>query len=348
MTMSKLPSNSELGRKVHAAISGMGVTARRHRRWLAVNALVEVFNIAVASGIIPRFLVKGGFALEFRFHGEARASRDVDFVVPIEADRILDAAIEVLRLDWSGFSFRIKGTPERREHSWKFDVSSLYQNREWSTFEVELVFDEIIADDRVAPIDFTAYGLLQPSDIPCMTVTEQIAQKLHAVTDPGENRPRDLIDIYLCDTRLSPNDDELRAECVRTFQQRGAHPWPPNVAIRDGWDAQLEKLIADSELTLAVKEVTDGVRRLIARLVGFIVAQNYRYHFLVLSGKSPVPNVLESAINNDGGYEILVQMTQKEGWRLAHMIPYPDGEGAATRAVLAVLEQPIEPTGSVE
>jgi hypothetical protein len=341
--MSNLPSNSELSRKVQAATSAMGVTARRHRRWLAVSALVEVFNIAVARGVIPRFLVKGGFALEFRFHAEARASRDIDFVIPIEANRILDAAIEVLRLNWSGFTFRIKGTPERREHSWRFDVNSLYQDREWSTFEVELVFDEIIADERVAPIDFTAYGLLQPSDIPCMTVTEQIAQKLHAVTDPGENRPRDLIDIYLFDTRLSPNDDDLRAECIRTFEQRRAHPWPPNIELRDGWDAQIEKLIADSDLTLSVKEVTDGVCRLIARLVGFIMAQNYRYHFLVLNGKSPVPNTLESAINNDAGHEILVRMTQKEGWRLAHMIPYPNGEGATTRSVLAVLEQPIEP-----
>jgi hypothetical protein len=48
------------------------------RRWIAVIAFVEVFKIANARGEVPAFLVKGGFAIEFRFRSKARSSRDVD------------------------------------------------------------------------------------------------------------------------------------------------------------------------------------------------------------------------------------------------------------------------------
>ena len=143
----------------------------------------------------------------------------------------MDAATEVLRLEWSGFTFRIKGQAERREHSFKFEVNALYQNRNWSTFEVELVFAEVYAEELVAAIDLTAFGLLRPSPIPCMTVEEQIAQKLHAVSDPSEDRPRDLIDIHLFITRLTPDIGDILAACVRTFELRATHQWPPNIKL---------------------------------------------------------------------------------------------------------------------
>lgn len=57
-----------------------------------------------------------------------------------------------------------------------------------------------------------------------MTAAEQIAQKLHAVSDPNEHRPRDLIDIYLLAARLRPADAEVLDHCVRTFEDRATHP----------------------------------------------------------------------------------------------------------------------------
>jgi hypothetical protein len=326
---------------VDRAAAQTGVSARRQRRWIAVNAPVEIFSIAASRGIIPSFIVKGGFAIEFRFLGAARSSRDLDLVIPLEPHALMDAAIEVLRLEWSGFTFRIKGQAERREHSFKFEVNALYQNRNWSTFEAELVFAEVHAEELVAAIDLTAFGLLRPSPIPCMTVEEQIAQKLHAVSDPSEDRPRDLIDIHLFMTRLTPDVDDILAACVRTFQLRATHQWPPNITIRSGWVEQIDQLIADSELALSSSDIITGVFDLLSRLVGFPMGQNFQYHFIVLQGKTQLPPPTENALGPQG-LEVLNRMTQHEGWRLVQVIRYPSPE--KTGAVLAVLEKPMAAT----
>jgi hypothetical protein len=104
-----------------------------------------------------------------------------------------------------------------------------------------------------------------------MTIAEQVAQKLHAVSDPREDRPRDLIDIYLCGTRIPLDNAELREICVRTFTERGEHAWPPIIEMRAEWQGRLAALIADSELELTVDEVMEGVRSLVAELAAPIL-----------------------------------------------------------------------------
>jgi hypothetical protein len=139
-------------------------------------------------------------------------------------------------------------------------------NQEWSTFDLELVFGDVADHDIVPPLDLAAYGLLMPTGIPCMTIIEQVAQKLHAVTDPNENRPRDLIDIYLCIVRLPPNENDLRETCATMFLQRDIQAWPPELLMREEWPAQLSEIIAQSELDINADGVFEGVRGLIARL----------------------------------------------------------------------------------
>ena len=258
--MSDLPSSRALARAVEDASKPDAIAIRRQRRWIAITALIELFQQGKNEGLIPAFLVKGGFALELRFRKEARASRDLDLVVPLSPEQVLDAVVRVLRLNWSGFRFSIKGEPERREHSYKFEVNASYKSVAWSTFEVELVFDEITDLEIVEPPNLESYGLLSARGVPCMTACEQIAQKLHAVSDAAENRPRDLIDIYLCATRLAPDVVELRSACVRKFDKRATHSWPPTIEAREGWAEALEGLIAKSELQLTVEEVVGGVQ----------------------------------------------------------------------------------------
>lgn len=150
--MAELPPGKRLAQIVESAAEEEGVAVRRLRRWVAVSALIEVFNIARTHRQLPPFLVKGGFALEARFRTRARASRDIDFVIEAKKRELVDAAIEAMRFEWSGFSFRMKGEPEEREHSYRFEVSATYKAREWSTFEVELVAGQVVDPEMVGPI----------------------------------------------------------------------------------------------------------------------------------------------------------------------------------------------------
>ena len=291
-------------------------------------------------GVLPSFLVKGGFALELRFRSLARASRDVDLVLNVARGELVDAVIEAMRIPWSGFAFQIKGVAEERKHSYRISVSALYQGSDWSTFEVELVLGEADQADMIQPYAIDDFGLMRPSNVPCLNVHEQIAQKLHAATDPTENRPRDLIDILLLDDQLARDDDKLLAAVEEVFRERNTHAWPPTVELRDGWRTTIEALLRDNNIDLTAGQIVDGVQSLILRLFGVKVKMNYRYRFIILSALDRIPNMLESPLMADEGYRSLQRMTEQEGWRLAHLLAYPSRD--QTRAMLAVLEQPTE------
>jgi len=97
--------------------------------------------------------------LSFRFLSAARSSRDLDLVIPLEATLSWTPQPKCFGSNGVVFTFRIKGQAERREHSFKFEVNALYQNRNWSTFEVELVFAEVYAEELVAAIDLDGIRL---------------------------------------------------------------------------------------------------------------------------------------------------------------------------------------------
>jgi predicted nucleotidyltransferase component of viral defense system len=339
--MDELPQRRELASAVRDAAEQEGVTERRLRRWVAISALIEIFNIARTNGSLPPFLVKGGFALEARFRSQARASRDIDFVIEAQKRELVDAAIEAMRTEWSGFAFSIKGDPEEREHSYKFEVSALYKGQDWSTFEVELVAGEVADAEMVEPYPIEAFGLERPSDVPCMNVHEQIAQKLHAVTDPDEDRPRDLVDIFIMASQIEFEIETLRVAAETTFARRAKHPWPPSIGLRDGWGNTIREILERNQLELTIDAIIDGVRNLVVSLLGVTPKVNYRYQFLVLSAQDHVPNPNEPALIADGGYFALQQMTEQGGWRVIQMIEYPGRD--RSRAVLAILEKPIPP-----
>jgi hypothetical protein len=262
------PARRKLESDVRQAAQAEGVTERRMRRWISVIAFVEVFKIANARGEVPAFLIKGGFAIEFRFRSKARSSRDVDIVLSAARDDLVDTAVTVLRTEWSGFTFRMKSAPEPRDHAVRFSVNALYLGKEWSTFEVDLFEGPVDDTDAISPFDLAAFGLGSPTPIPCLNVSEQIAQKLHAVSDPDDDRPRDLVDIVLLDTYMTPNDDALREAVQRVFEERRRHPWPPNIEMRRTWPSALEEIIEQNNLGLTATATVAAVQRLVRRLSG--------------------------------------------------------------------------------
>jgi hypothetical protein len=56
-----------------------GVAPDRVRRWVSVMVLLGALD-RVGEEEMPRFLLKGGIAIELRFGTDARATKDVDLV----------------------------------------------------------------------------------------------------------------------------------------------------------------------------------------------------------------------------------------------------------------------------
>ena len=334
-----LPSAKQLSARVADLAKDEGLAIRRVRKRVATIALIQLFNIARRDGRLPAFLVKGGRALEFRFGALARSSRDVDIVIDSDKAMILDAAVVALRDEWSGFRFAPRKGLQEREHSYVLEIGADYNGADWTSFEVELVYGAVERWDDIPVVGLDRLGLEATTEIPCMTAAEQIAQKLHAVSDPAEDRPRDLYDIYLFDTQLELDDPALFEAAVREFERRGTHAWPPEIALRDGWEAALSELLANDGLPVTVEAIVGAVKSLVLRLHGVSMAAGYKYMFMVLEGLDHTPTVIETAVAAGASLENFTRLTEQEGWRLAHLLPYPARD--RTRAMLAVLEKEV-------
>jgi hypothetical protein len=155
-----------------------------------------------------------------------------------------------------------------------FDVKLDYRGRPWCTVKFELGHNEIgdadepeyqLADD-LAQL-FTELGLEAPKPVRVMRADHQIAQKLHALSEPGSERVRDLVDLQLLDRGEDLDLAQVRATCERLFDYRRQQPWPPAVAMGDGWGTLYEAAIEDIDVLTDVDAAVAWVNELVQRIV---------------------------------------------------------------------------------
>lgn len=84
---------------------------------------------------------------------------------------------------------------------------------------------------------FVRVGLPVPSPVPVMRAKHQIAQKIHALSEPGSERVGDLVDLQLLEQNESLDFDSVADICRRLFAYRTAHALPPLLKVGSNWGA---------------------------------------------------------------------------------------------------------------
>lgn len=263
-------SRIEFDQRILAIAQILGVSVKR--------AKVLVSSTIVAQMLPEGCVVKGGIGVKLRL-GETgtRATRDVDVVaadrVGFEADlagRLVEGWGEVppskgaLKRDAQApprraFTGAIRAhkaaTPDGVPPQYvmkPFTVTLSFMGSAWAAVPVEVVDDEInglelaespaaVADQLAAVGAALGCGAFAP--VPLISLELQIAQKLHAVTEPHSQRVHDLIDLQLLwsstDEDAAPVDlTVLERLCRRTFGYRRRHAWPPTeVTFPEGLEA---------------------------------------------------------------------------------------------------------------
>lgn len=248
------------------------IAAARVRRWVSTMALLGALERAQPRDDVPRFLLKGGVAIELRLRLGARATKDVDVVFRGGPGELLDALDETLAEPYRDFAFR-RGEPARLgPHALRFDVRLSYQTRAWATVRLEISGPEVGADEAeyVEAISLEHFKLSGPGEIACVPLRFQIAQKLHAVTerlvDRANDRFRDLVDLLVL-RDLIEDLPALRLACEATFAERATHGWPPVLDAPEAWRVGYARLAAEVGLSVAdVDSATDHVRAFIATI----------------------------------------------------------------------------------
>jgi Nucleotidyl transferase AbiEii toxin, Type IV TA system len=234
---------------------------------------VLIRSIIVAQMLPDGVVVKGGIGVKFRL-GEVgtRATTDVDVVAQDRAD-FLRELNERLSTGWGAvpasrgalkknpdapprLAFNGQARPDRQpqpgdvpaEYLMKpYNVTLNFLGRPWASVPVEVAHDEIggleqtdvttqLAEQIVAVGRILGFGELEP--VRLISLEQQIAQKIHAATEPASERAHDLLDLQLlwevaAEAGKGLDVPLLANLCRRTFQYRARHGWPPTAAMSE-------------------------------------------------------------------------------------------------------------------
>jgi hypothetical protein len=251
-------SERALTRYVAAYARETGADVARVRRVISFMAIAGALRQAArADGDTPRFVVKGGVALELRFRDRARATRDLDLILNHDAGDPLDVLEEALAAPFEGFAFRRKGEEFRmRSGAVRVKIQVSYQGREWGTVEVDVGRREGETEVELVPgIPLLhEFGITGPEELECISLRHHVAQKFHAMTRPlpdgtPNDRFRDLVDVLMM-RALVVDYAALCAACEEVFARRGTHAWPPVVAPPDNWREPFARMAAENDLPI--------------------------------------------------------------------------------------------------
>ena len=221
----------------------------------------------------------------FWFGADAtRYTRDLDAARSVDASEYLSLLSSKLSSGWNGFSGRLVAVapPHPKDVPVAYlmvpyDVKLDYCGKPWQTVRLEIGHDEIgDADDfeEMLPEElcnaFERLGFPRPSPLRVMKLPHQIAQKLHAVSEPGSERAHDLIDLQLMLSRSALDFASVKRTCTRLFAYRKRHSWPPKVVAGANWNvaylAALETIRERTEIADNVDEAIVWTNDLIARI----------------------------------------------------------------------------------
>jgi hypothetical protein len=110
-----------------------GLAQERLRRWVSFLALCGVLERAVQESVLDNYYLKGCVAMELRFAGGARATKDVDIGLAGERAERLQTFRDALALGFDEFSLQLKGKPLSMDNAdaVRLELGVLYRTRAW-------------------------------------------------------------------------------------------------------------------------------------------------------------------------------------------------------------------------
>lgn len=238
--------------RLNAAARASGRPVGRARKLVAFTRLLARLDHAAPG----QWILKGGFALELRLPGQARATRDVDLDWAASLDDATVALVEAAALELDDyFEFDIQRVGDAGIGAGggiRFRADAYVGGRLFEPLLIDIgVGDESCprADELTAP-DLLDFAGIEPALIRAIPLEQHIAEKLHAYTrryadDQPSSRAKDLIDIILMSELASFDFDGLRKAVLRVFAARATHELPASLPAPPGEWARPYRSLAD-------------------------------------------------------------------------------------------------------
>jgi hypothetical protein len=149
--------------------------------------------------------------LQYRLPGMSRTTQDIDGLVRGDIDHFLTALDATLDEPWGPLTL-VRGEVETIDIPYKlvkprrFDMTVLLNGVTWRRVQVEVSPEEGgagTAPEHIPSPSLAGFGLPTPDHLVSLSMRYQIAQKVHASTDPHDppafvnDRARDVVDLLL-------------------------------------------------------------------------------------------------------------------------------------------------------
>ena len=242
----------------------------------ALVLLMQRF-VARVCHAIENTVVKGGLGLEIRLN-TPRTTKDADLIISGSHD--LDARLKSAGMLDMGDFLRFAVRPEKNDqfvvpgmdyHAKRYIVQVYFADHIPPTkspdrkFTLEVSIRDSATFDML-PDKWSDFDQIKPTMIPVYSIEWQIAEKVHAYTDPRHRettnpnrmRPRDLLDLCRCaiapTSLMSIESRVLRDALVQTFAKRkrtdttlqDLPPWFPKMP--SSWQSAFDKQVGESSL----------------------------------------------------------------------------------------------------
>lgn len=262
--------------------------------WLVASSVaIACVQRAIDADGRQLFLLKGGTLLQHRLHATARTTKDVDGLVRGDLDAFLLALEDALAQPWGPLMLRrgeveVVNVPTRIIKPRRFDVIIEFRGVTWRRIQFEVSSDEAgIGQDfeAIDPPPLSGFGLPDPDTLVGIAMRFQIAQKIHAVSDPHEppdsinDRARDVVDLLLLRDLAaatgSPTLPEISAAGAALFRARAdearqlglpARTWPPAVIGHTHWGNDYERAAASASIEFSLDAAVAQINAWIAEV----------------------------------------------------------------------------------
>lgn len=260
-------------------------TAGPRLGWLVAATVVSaVLQRAVDEHGTPLFWLKGGTMLQYRLSGMSRTTKDIDGLVRGDLDRFLAELDKVLEEPWGPLTLvrgevEVIDVPNRIIKPRRFDIVVALNGVTWRRAQVEISPDEGRAGttpESIPAPSLAGFGLPSPDHFMSLSMAYQIAQKIHACTDPHDppafvnDRARDVVDLLLLrelvETAQNPSLGEVRAAISDVFTARaaeaaaaGARPrtWPARCTAYPHWESSFASAAESAGLAVTLGGAID-------------------------------------------------------------------------------------------
>ncbi len=205
------------------------------------------------------WILKGGYAIQLRTE-RARTTQDVDLLVKEIAVQDIESTFRnELEKDLGDYFVFIISKPitvGAEEHSIRFQVITRVAGRVFERFHVDVGFTDPLLQpiDHLTPPNFLAFAQIEAANIPCYSIYQHIAEKVHAIWQPRDipsSRVKDLVDLIL----MASQDSKLQASrlheaIVCVFKSRGDQVPDSFQSFPSSWQQRYNRLAKEIQLSI--------------------------------------------------------------------------------------------------